>query len=335
MTAELIIRRAGPSLTVQDFGRPGFLAQGLSRGGAADRLALIEGAALLGQNANHAALEMAGFGGEFSVTAPVRIALTGAQMVAQLDDQVLAWNASHLLIPGQNLRIGAAQKGVYGYLHFGGGIATDLVLGSRACHQTAGLGAALNAGERLPLAPDAQPTTGLHFTPRNRLNGGTIRIIQSAQTHMFSLAQQNRFSETVFEKTMHANRQGAQLAFTGDPFATEGQLSILSQVIVPGDIQMTGSGAPFVLMPECQTTGGYPRIGTVLPEDLPLVAQASPGSKLGFRFVTLGEGLATYRTVDETYREVKRQIRPLIRDPHEMDDLLSYQLVSGVTRGDE
>ncbi|MDA0221806.1 MAG: biotin-dependent carboxyltransferase family protein [Rhodobacterales bacterium] len=335
MTAELIIQRAGPSLTVQDFGRLGYLSQGLSRGGAADRLALVEGVALLGQTTDHAALEMAGYGGEFTVTASVRIALTGAPMLAQLDDQMLVWNASHLMKPGQILRIGAAQNGVYGYLHFGGGIATDMVLGSRASHLTAGLGTALKAGDRLPLAPDATQATGLHFTPRNRCSGGVVRIIQSAQTHMFSEAQQKRFTETVFEKTTHANRQGAELAFEGAPFATEDQLSILSQIIVPGDIQMTGSGAPFVLLPECQTTGGYPRIGTVLPDDLPLVAQASPGSRLQFRFVTLDEGLTTYRTPDETYREVRRHIHPLIRDPREMHDLLSYQLIGGVTRGDE
>ncbi|MEZ5771832.1 MAG: carboxyltransferase domain-containing protein [Defluviimonas denitrificans] len=51
MTRALLIHRAGPAMTVQDLGRPGYLARGLSRGGAADRLALRQGAALLGQAA--------------------------------------------------------------------------------------------------------------------------------------------------------------------------------------------------------------------------------------------------------------------------------------------
>ena len=78
MTAALEILKAGPGLTIQDQGRSGFLAYGLSRGGAMDRLALFEGAALLGQSAELAAIEMAGLGGEFRTDQDIWIALTGA-----------------------------------------------------------------------------------------------------------------------------------------------------------------------------------------------------------------------------------------------------------------
>ena len=85
MSAHLTILRAGPGLTVQDLGRPGYLDMGLSRGGAVDRLALAEGAALLGQADSLAAVEMAGMGGEFQADQDLRIALTGARMRAQID----------------------------------------------------------------------------------------------------------------------------------------------------------------------------------------------------------------------------------------------------------
>ena len=71
MSAALMVHRTGPGVTVQDQGRPGYLALGLSRGGAADRLALSEGAALLGQSDTCAVLEMAGIGGEFEATIQV------------------------------------------------------------------------------------------------------------------------------------------------------------------------------------------------------------------------------------------------------------------------
>ena len=84
MTRALTIRRAGPGVTVQDLGRPGMLDHGLSVGGAADGLALAEGAALLGQTPNHAAIEMAGMGGIFEAEGDsLRIALTGATMQAR------------------------------------------------------------------------------------------------------------------------------------------------------------------------------------------------------------------------------------------------------------
>jgi Allophanate hydrolase subunit 2 len=81
----LTVHSAGPGVTVQDLGRTGWTAQGLSRGGAADRLALLEAAALLDQDTGLAVLEMAGFGGVFSTDRPLRIALTGALMQADID----------------------------------------------------------------------------------------------------------------------------------------------------------------------------------------------------------------------------------------------------------
>ena len=84
MSRALDILACGPGVSVQDLGRTGYLAQGLSRGGAVDGLALHEGAALLGQPVG-AALEMAGFGGRFRATEPLRIALTGAPMRATID----------------------------------------------------------------------------------------------------------------------------------------------------------------------------------------------------------------------------------------------------------
>ena len=115
----------------------------------------------------------------------------------------------------------------------------------------------------------------------------------------------------------------------GQGFSNPDQLSIVSEVIVPGDIQITGDGTPFVLLAESQTTGGYPRIGTVLPCDLPRVAQAPAGAKLQFSFVTLDEGAAIQARADAEQGKLASKAEPLVRDPAAIQDLLSYQLVSG------
>ena len=107
--AGLIVHRPGSACTVQDMGRPGYLEHGLSRGGAMDVQALAEGAALLGQAPELAALEMAGTGAEYEARGDLRIALTGAEMEATIDGAAVAWNASHPLREGQRLRIGAAR----------------------------------------------------------------------------------------------------------------------------------------------------------------------------------------------------------------------------------
>ena len=95
------------------------------------------------------------------------------------------------------------------------------------------------------------------------------------------------------------NRMGVALLPDGPGFDSRAGLSVLSEVITPGDIQMTGDGTPFVLIADCQTTGGYPRIGSVLPCDLPRVAQSRPGAHLRFRFVDAAEAReAEHRAAD-------------------------------------
>ncbi|AHD02143.1 biotin-dependent carboxyltransferase family protein [Leisingera methylohalidivorans] len=325
----LRILRIGPAASVQDLGRPGLLGQGVSQGGAADPLALAEGAALLRQDPGLAALEMGGMGGDFEATGALRIALTGAPMAATLEGEPLTWSASHRMEAGQRLSIGAARRGVYGYLHLGGGIATEPLLGSRAVHLMAGLGRAAEAGDLLPAGAEQNSETGLVLAAEDRFQGGELRIVESFQSSLFPEAVRTRFAATAFRRGSRANRMGVEMVSDGEGFSADSQLNILSEVILPGDVQMTGDGKPFVLLRECQTTGGYPRIGTVLPCDLPKVAQAQAGVALRFRWIGLAEALEIQSRFEESQRGLPAACRPLVRDPAVLRDLLSYQLISG------
>ncbi|MEX3313965.1 biotin-dependent carboxyltransferase family protein [Sulfitobacter sp. PS-8MA] len=326
----LTILQTGPAMTVQDLGRPGYRALGLTHGGAADPIALHEGAALLGQDPNSAALEMAGSGGQFTADTDIRIALTGAQMQVNLDGEPLAWNASHLLPAGATLTIGGARDGAYGYLHLGGGFDVAPVMGSRSSHLAAGIGHQLQSGDSLPVGEDAGGETSQTLPRDSRFGAERVRIVASMQTDAFDDATRARFTQTTFRRDPRANRMGARMDHDGDGFATGGQLTIVSEVISPGDIQITGDGAPFVLMCECQTTGGYPRIGTVIPCDLPIVAQAQPGAALRFEFIDLDEALAAETRHRAALAALPKQRQPLLRDPARIRDLLAYQLISGV-----
>ena len=330
----LRVLRAGPAMTVQDLGRSGTLAFGLSRGGAADRQALYEGAALLGQGVECAALEMVGAGGVFEAERDLRIALTGAPMAARIDGRAVAWHASHDLPAGARLEIGAAQSGTYGYLHLGGGIDTPQVLGARAVHMVAGLGGPVHSGDHLPAGPDKGQGTGALLPVSDRFRGGEVRVVASLQTAFFDKNTLQRFEKTEFRRDPRANRMGVRLASDGPGFGVDGGLKVLSEVITSGDIQITGDGAPFVLMSESQTTGGYPRIATVLPCDLPIVAQAPVGASIRMRFVPLEDAVALHRRWMSELKTLKNRLQRLVRMPEEIDNLAEYQLISGVTSGD-
>jgi biotin-dependent carboxylase-like uncharacterized protein len=329
MSTTLNVLSIGPGVAIQDLGRPGAMANGLTRGGAADVLAVHEGAALLRQSHELACLEMVGFGGSFEAQDDMRIALTGAQMKANIDGTAVAWNASHSLPKGSVLNIGGTLSGTYGYLHVGGGIDTAPIMGARATHLSSGFGRLVATGDTLPIGRDGGHGTGDFLPLDKRFDGGTLRVVPSMQTERFSAEMRERFTQTDFRRDPRANRQGVRMDFDGPALEADNQLGIVSEVIVTGDIQIPGDGRPFVLMCESQTTGGYPRMGTVLPADMPRVAQAPVGASLRFDFITLDQARAL-QTRDIAMRAgLRNKVQPLLRDVHKMNDLLSYQLIDG------
>lgn len=332
--AAITVQRAGPGVSVQDAGRPGWRGQGVSQGGAMDPVALAEGAVLLGQDATCAAVEIAGTFLSVSISAPCRIALTGAPMRALCDGAALAWNASHAVPAGALIALSSLAGG-YSYLHPGGGVASEIRLGARSCHLAAGIGRMLRAGDVLPVGPDSGTRTGRQIDPLRRFDGGKLRMVETFQTALFAAEERARFEATVFRKDPRANRMGQRLLPQGPGFGNAAGLTVLSETMVPGDVQITGDGAPCVLLAECQTTGGYPRIGTVIPCDLPRLVQAPAGAVLRFRFIPLAEAVTVESAARAHIAGLHRTLRPLVRDPRDLSDLLSYQLISGVTCGDD
>lgn len=218
MSGTLTIHQAGPQMSVQDFGRPGYRASGMTRGGAADPLALHEGAILLGQEPTLAAIEMVGAGGTFTADTNLRIALTGAPMKATLDGTPLTWNASHPMPAGARLVIGGATSGTYGYLHIGGGIDLPLQMGARSTHFGAGLGGALEAGDTLPVGADTGSGTGVALPRDDRFDGGCLRVVTSVQTDRFDDETIARFTATAFARDPRANRRGVRMEPPGEGF---------------------------------------------------------------------------------------------------------------------
>lgn len=328
----LTVLRAGPAVTVQDAGWSGTLASGLSRGGAADTRALAENWALLG--AQGAVLEMAGMGGRFTCDAPLRIALSGAKMAASLDGTALLWGAVHRMEAGQVLDIGAAQGGVYGYLGVGGGFDTPRFLGSASTHRASGLGHVVQAGDQLAIGRDSKAERIGLALPAQTASSAPIRIVATAHSDLFGAEVLERFQRAQFTRSAQGNRQGVALE-CAESFALEGGQSIPSETVIAGDIQVPGQGAPYALLADCQTTGGYPRIAAILPCDLPRVAQAAAGTKLRFTLVTREEGIAAELAERKARAALGRACQPILRDPAQMNDLLSYQLISGAIAGDE
>ncbi len=341
MNAVLLIDTAGPTITIQDAGRPGYARFGLSAGGAMDPWAMAEGEALLGNPPGTATLEMAGFGGRFRMLHEPRwCALTGAVMQARLDGIPLPWRASFIVLPGQLLEIGPALTGVegcgtYGYLHVAGGLDTPKEIGARGTHVRAGIGGldggTLQSGTRLPLGtPGVADRTPSRLPLPEYLARRTIRVVWGPQSGRFRATSRDRLLKEPFAVSHRRDRMAMRLDMTGaDPF--ESLLTGLSDPAMTGDIQVTGDGCPAVLMREHQPTGGYPRIATVITADLATAAQLPSGAPFRFALATLGDAVGALRDWQDGLRGLAERIRPL----GQADELLAHNLIGGVVSADD
>jgi 5-oxoprolinase (ATP-hydrolysing) subunit C len=339
VSAALVCRDPGLLTTVQDRGRFGLRHLGLSGSGAMDPGALRLANCLVGNDPWAAAIEMALKGGRFEVDATsVRIAIAGAEFTMTADGEPLAPWRSHRLERGQVLTIGTAKDGVWGYLAVAGGLDLPLALGSRSTHLRAEVGGLhgrrLEPGDRLPLlCSEAEPGPELGGKPQESDGSGPFRVIPGPQDEAFSEAGLATFLDAEFAIGPMIDRMGYRLE--GPRIEHADGFNIVSDAVVPGSVQVPGYGQPIVMMADHQTTGGYPKIATVITADLPRLAQLRPGAPLRFLAVDLAEADRARRLALQRRRKAEEAIAPLRPTvggarPLDPERLLSLNLVGGV-----
>lgn len=283
----ILIRQAGPMLTVQDLGRSGMLHLGVSGSGPMDGPSMRIANRLVGNDEGQAVLEFAHVGGYFEVTQPVRFAVTGGAVDITIDSERLHGWESFALLPGQVLKIGAMRDAVWGYLAFSGGIDTPPVLGARSTHLRTGIGGLegrrLATGDHLPLGASL-PAPLMVLTQPFRRPLGPVRVVKGPQGDHFDDAAWRDFLGAGFVVSASRDRMAQMLE--GPAIRAVAGHDIVSDGTVGGSIQVPASGRPIVLMAERQTTGGYPKIATVASIDLPRLAQAMTGSSLRFKIIS-------------------------------------------------
>lgn len=285
--------RAGQLDLVMDLGRPGFRAQGVPEGGAADATALALANRLVGNAEGAAGIELLLRGPRLRFPEGGTIALTGADMRARCNGESVARGHAWAIPAGGELELGTADKGLRAWLAVAGGIETPPVMGSRSTFLPGGLGGwqgrALRAGDRLPLGLAAHCRAGvLGFDESD----DALRILPGPQLPGFADAALKRLSDCAFRVSADANRLGLRLSGATLDYAG-GELA--SQAVLPGAIQVPPDGNPIILGWDGPVTGGYPVIAGIIAADLHRLAQLRPGDALRFAFVTRDEAQAAWR----------------------------------------
>jgi biotin-dependent carboxylase-like uncharacterized protein len=301
--SKLVILSIGPASSVQDGGRHGAQRYGLTPCGAMDRLALAAANTLVGNAPFAAAIEVDPFGAAFAARGgAVRVALSGAPRNAGIAGHAVAFDTSMTLADGETLTLGFARGGSFSYLAIEGAIAGALVFGSLAVNARAGLGSPyprpLRAGDEL----QTQAASG---AAERRIDlpaviEGPIRVVMGPQDDEFADDTKKLFLDSEWKISATSDRMGYRLE--GPVIKHLHGHNIVSDGTVNGSIQIPGNGQPIVLMSDRGTSGGYPKIATVITADFGRFAQIPAGTAFRFKAASMEEAQLEARKFAELLR---------------------------------
>ncbi|TPQ26374.1 allophanate hydrolase [Bradyrhizobium guangdongense] len=308
--SRLIVASIGPASSVQDGGRPGSQRYGLTPSGAMDRLALAAANCLVGNALFAAGIEIGPFGASFTARdGAVRVAIAGAPRNADIGGRPAAFESSVTLKDGETLTLGFARGGAFSYLAIEGAIKGEAVFGSLAVNARAGLGSPyprpLQAGDEF--AVDAASGAPERRIELPKAVSGPIRVVLGPQDDEFDDENKALFLNSDWKISATSDRMGYRLE--GPAIKHLHGHNIVSDGTVNGSIQVPGNGAPIVLMMDRGTSGGYPKIATVITSDFGRFAQTSAGTPFRFKAISMAEAQDEARRFAGLLRSLPDRLR--------------------------
>lgn len=278
--------RTGLQTSIQDMGRAGYQHYGVPVGGAMDRSSAKIANWLVGNDPGSPVLEMTLTGPEIEIMGDCQIALTGADISASINAIELPTYETIAVKSGSILSFGKLQSGCRAYMAIGGvwQVKRWLSSSSFSTHQAlnSDLVSLIHKNSTLivnkhPFIPKREHPEAL--TPKFS-NSIAVTVLPGPEFNMFSDAAIGYFFKKKHYITKDSNRMGYRLNTIIPDLKPEKE--VISSGVLPGTIQVTGSGQAVVLMADAQTTGGYLRLGNVITPDIDRLAQLKPGDEVRF-----------------------------------------------------
>ena len=307
---EVHVVKPGLLTTVQDLGRWGFQARGVSVAGPMDAYSHRLANALVGNSGLAAVLEATILGPDLEFDDERVVAVTGGVFDVRVDRQTIANRTAFAVKRGSLLSVGSRRSGTRAYIAINGGVDVSEVLGSRSTHVLTRLGGLdgrpLKAGDRMLLGdattaitPPVAPVQGIVFGAPARL-----RVLPGLHRHHFSDDAFRALLAGSYTVSRDSDRVGFRL--DGVPIPGAHPIDMISDATPIGTIQVSGAGLPILLMADRQTTGGYPQIATVIAADLPVAGQLGPGDSVTFAACLPGEAVSALIARERALLAVER-----------------------------
>lgn len=290
----LLVDSPGLQSVIEDLGRPGLAELGVSPAGAVDSRSARQANRLVGNAPGAAVIE--NVLGNLSLTARADqvLAIAGAEPDdAHAGRRPVTPGAPFILLDGETLQIGALRAGLRCYVSVRGGIDVPPSLGSRSTDSMSGIGPdPLASGAVLPVGDASHGhvvgSPEPSVLPADLHGDGpvTLRVTLGPRADWFTPSARERLLTREWMVTNQSNRIGVRLAPSGDddagPLERERDGELPSEGVMPGSLQVPPSGVPVLFLTDHPVTGGYPVIGVVVPDDLPLAGQVPPGRRIRF-----------------------------------------------------
>ena len=331
MGARFKVLRAGPFVSVQDIGRTGYKRYGVTGSGAMDRFSYRMANIAVNQSLSNPALEVSLGGLELLCEhGTVAAAIAGGNFNIQLDDKSVQSCSTVIIKEGSVLRIRPGPWGSWCYVAFAGSIDSDSWLGSQSVHLNSGLcGKPIEVGDTIQLSDTATelPIVG-NFQSADELKPDTtIRAVLGPQDHYFTADSIDALFSEAFLVTADYNRMGVRLS--GPKLKISSPLDMPSEPIARGSLQVPGHGDPLLLLADHQSTGGYPKVATVISCDQDSFAQLRSGDKIRFESLQVAEAIEAVRFAHQSRESL---FGSFARNAISLEERLAgCNLISGVT----
>lgn len=267
--------------SVQDFGRFGVQAYGVPISGVMDRQATSFANAILGNPKSSPVLEITMVGPKLEFQSPTSVCVSGADMSPKLNDAEVPTNKLVSVKKGDILSFGKLNFGFRTYLAVSGGFKTEQILNSRSMYQGVTQTSKIEKNDILDIFPEDAIKEAHHAAIKMQhdyILTEKIEVLKGPEFDKLSETQKSLLFNTKFTISKDNNRMAYQLNEV-----LENHLDpIITSLVLPGTVQLTPSGKLIVLMRDCQTTGGYPRVLQLKESAINTVSQKFNGQAIQF-----------------------------------------------------
>src|SRR5437016_8961492 len=311
---EMIVTRGGFLSSVQDLGRIGLREFGVSVSGALDSFGLRVANLLVGNDEGAAGVEITFGGLQLHFQDERIVAWCGGEFDVRLGSKSLPAGHAARVAAGEEIKFGPPQIGCRCWLAISGGVDVPIVLGSRSTDLRAQFGGfegrVLRDGDVLPLltwpgspipATAISSWTGPHDWVIPAKREPILRFVRGVDWNRFNPSTLQQLPSEAFAVSPDSDRMGVR--FESPELKRMDNVDLISEAVAPGTMQVPPSGKPILLLGDCQTIGGYPKIAHVITVDLGIAAQLRAGDHVRFSEVSPADA---HRLLLERERELER-----------------------------